>query len=470
LISGVPTAVSSGTYAVTATNSAGSSTASASINITANTPVLSYSVTNEKVGDSVSISPTINSRGSAATCSTTTTLALPAGLSINSSCLISGVPTAVSSGSYTVTASNSAGSSTASASINITANTPVLSYSVTNEKVGNSVSITPTINNRGASVTCSTTTTPALPAGLSINSSCVISGVPTAVSSGTYTVTASNSAGSRFTNAPITVNVGLPVISISPGSVSSTVGGVFSVNPTVTSNGATTSCSITAGGSLPDGLTLNSSTCAINGTPTSVKAVTNYTITASNSAGSRSANISITIGPGNFSCKDFGYDGPDITVSSFSNCIYNCSTKNLCGGVRYGDKNCSPGIFKDVPICRMEEQCPDTKVGTQSVPYESCTWYTINAYWGLNFNVSGCNSTHSCAMVLQNNMMKDYGLTYRYGIEFYGCRGSTTLSCTHAKPWNKTCQTLYREEDIIKKVCRQVETTDCTTNQVLNCN
>jgi hypothetical protein len=183
-----------------------------------------------------------------------------------------------------------------------------------------------------------------------------------------------------------------------------------------------------------------------------------------------STSFVLTVNPGSFSCVDLGYDGPVATVTSLTSCYYDCATKNLCGGVRYGDKNCSPGIFKEVKTCRMEEKCTLTKVGTKTVSYEFCSWYLINAYWALNFYVTGCNSTYSCAMVLQDNMMRDYGLTYRYGVEFYSCRGSTSLSCTYAKPWNKTCETRYREEDIMQDVCQMAETTDCTTTQVLNCN
>jgi len=61
--------------------------------------------------------------------------------------------------------------------------------------------------------------------------------------------------------------------------------------PTVT--GTITSCTVTP--ALPTGLSLNATTCAISGTPTVNQSATTYTITASNSGGSTTANITIQV-------------------------------------------------------------------------------------------------------------------------------------------------------------------------------
>lgn len=63
-------------------------------------------------------------------------------------------------------------------------------------------------------------------------------------------------------------------------------------NPTVSGGAATAYSAIPA---LPPGLSLSSSTGSISGTPTAVTAAANYTITASNSAGSVTAVLSITV-------------------------------------------------------------------------------------------------------------------------------------------------------------------------------
>lgn len=64
---------------------------------------------------------------------------------------------------------------------------------------------------------------------------------------------------------------------------------IGTVSPSLSGN--PTSC--TASPSLPAGITLDSSTCALSGTPTQATGLTTYTITASNSAGNTSGTVSI---------------------------------------------------------------------------------------------------------------------------------------------------------------------------------
>ena len=63
-------------------------------------------------------------------------------------------------------------------------------------------------------------------------------------------------------------------------------------------SGTVTSC--TSSPALPTGMTLNSTTCAITGTPTARKTSAQYTITASGSAGSASAAITLAVIPSAF--------------------------------------------------------------------------------------------------------------------------------------------------------------------------
>lgn len=74
----------------------------------------------------------------------------------------------------------------------------------------------------------------------------------------------------------------------------------FNVNNAITpisapthNGGVVTSYSISPG--LPTGLNINTSTGAITGTSTSVSSATNYIITASNTSGSTTATINITV-------------------------------------------------------------------------------------------------------------------------------------------------------------------------------
>src|SRR3989440_2145465 len=150
----------------------------------------------------------------------------------------------------------------------------------------------PTVSGTVASYTIG----PPLPSGLSLNSSTgAISGTPSAVASqASYAVTAMNSAGS--TTAIVQVTVSAPVVAPSnlaypQATILANVGTPITADiPTVTG----TVASYTISPPLPSGLSLNSSTGAISGTPSAVSASATYTITASNSVGNSTANVTIT--------------------------------------------------------------------------------------------------------------------------------------------------------------------------------
>jgi len=78
-----------------------------------------------------------------------------------------------------------------------------------------------------------------------------------------------------------------------------TRGTAMSVTPTTLTTGASatiSSCAITAGGSLPTGVTIHNTTCVISGTPTTLLASTSFTITVTNSySQSTSATVSLSV-------------------------------------------------------------------------------------------------------------------------------------------------------------------------------
>jgi uncharacterized repeat protein (TIGR01451 family) len=137
---------------------------------------------------------------------------------------------------------------------------------------------------------------PALPAGLGLGTlTGIISGTPTAVSAtATYTVTASNSAGSTTATLTITVNSQPPSrLSYTTGTADYIKGTPIPPNNPTSTGGAVTSYSVNP--ALPAGLALSTSTGIISGTPTAVTATANYTVTASNTGGSTTASLSITV-------------------------------------------------------------------------------------------------------------------------------------------------------------------------------
>ncbi|MDA7740343.1 putative Ig domain-containing protein, partial [Euryarchaeota archaeon] len=249
---------------------------------------------------------------SGATCSITPSL--PNGLALNQgTCTISGTPTISGTNTtYNVTATSSTGvSKTGEFNLWVTMVAPSIAYSGSpftfNKDVAIS-SITPT--NSGDSGTWSAS--PSLPSGLNIDSSTgVISGTPTATSSSaSYVITATNSGGSDTATISITVNAQAPSdLTYAPENMTLEKGTLMTTNTPSVNGGTVTSWTINA--TLPSGLSFSTSTGAISGTPTVLQttAVT-YTVSASNSGGSTSAEVNITI---NDVAPSISYSYNDIT-------------------------------------------------------------------------------------------------------------------------------------------------------------
>ncbi|MFP5458062.1 MAG: beta strand repeat-containing protein, partial [Bacteriovoracia bacterium] len=308
VISGTPTvSISATTFAVTATNAQGPSTAANVILSTgANPPTISFSGATgleAQLGTVRSIAPTSLSFNGTPVTNCTVSPALPAGLSINiTTCVISGTVSTTFSTNFSVTAINGAGASTpANVLISSTPSVPTLSFATstgTTGQAGQPMSVAPSaFNNNGSAIT-NCIVTPALPAGLLLNpATCAISGTPTVViAPTTYSVRASNSIG---TSAPasvtLTINPGPPGLSfIGATGTFGAIGASMTITPTAlqTNGAAITSCS--AAPALPAGLSVNASTCVISGTPSVAVPLASYTITATNSVGSTNATVSLS--------------------------------------------------------------------------------------------------------------------------------------------------------------------------------
>src|SRR5436190_14982055 len=207
------------------------------------------------------------------------------------------------------------------------------------------------------------TQTGALPSGVTFNGNTgVLSGTPAANTSGTYpiTFTASNGIGSDATqNFTLTVNQAPTITSANNATFIVGVPGSF----TVTATGFPTAMSFSETGALPNGVTLNSSTGVLSGTPTagtagaySITLIANngvtpnatqgFTLTVAQVPVITSANIA-TFGegtPGTFTVTASGFPAPAFSEIGAlpSGVTFNTATGVLSGTPAAGTSASSP--------------------------------------------------------------------------------------------------------------------------------
>ena len=167
-----------------------------------------------------------------------------------------------------------------------------------------------------------------LPTGLSLSTNGVLSGTPTAVGSFTFSIQATD-ATSATGSQSYSVTIAAPTITVAPGSLPN---GTFasSYSQTISASGGSGSYSYAvSAGSLPAGLSLNSTTGVLSGTPTSVGSST-FTVTATDTVTTGSAapytgsqayslvvgKATATVTPGNLSQT---YTGSPLAATATTN-------------------------------------------------------------------------------------------------------------------------------------------------------
>jgi len=299
-ISGTPTKVSAAAnYTITASNAAGSATATVSIAVNPAAPAtLAYAANPAAYNVGVAIAANAPTSAGGAVASYSAVPTLPWGLSMDStSGVIGGIPTvATPRTNYTVTAYNAGGNTSATLSIEVANGPPAnLTYSSNSPVYTANSPIEVNLPMYSGGAPTGYTVLPALPAKLTLNpTSGVIGGAPTApAAASNYAVTASNAFGQAVATLTITIDADAanPALSYSPSTVVYTAG--QAITPLAVSSGVTGSYSVTP--PLPAGLSLDSGSGAIGGTPASVTATETYTVTAATSAGNATGTVSITV-------------------------------------------------------------------------------------------------------------------------------------------------------------------------------
>ncbi len=291
-ISGSPTVtLSTVTFTVTVTD-ANNASKSSTFTLESNAPPTATQAIPSEIltqGNTVSFTPVTGASGTPSL-SYSVSPSLPAGLTLDpSSGAISGAPTvthAASSFTVTVTDLNNV---TASNTFQLTVNSAVTAtQAVPVEKLtlGRLAGFTPVTGGSGTG-SLSYSISPPLPSGLSINAGTgAISGTPSvAQASTTFTVTVTDANSATASNTfSLTVNAA-PTTNVAVTQAFLTKG--FTVTPftPVLGQNGTTPYSYSISPTLPAGLSFDSSSGAVGGTPSVTFAAANFTVTVTDANG-----------------------------------------------------------------------------------------------------------------------------------------------------------------------------------------
>jgi hypothetical protein len=321
-ISGTPTVNGTFNYTVTIKDAAGN-TGTFKCSVTVNPPPSASCVAITAVQGTAITPVTLTGTGGTGGPYTFTATGLPAGLSMSSNGTISGTPTVSGTFSYTVTIKDAAGDTgTFKCSVTVTPPVDIECGTCGNVKatVGTPYSATLVATGGKAPYTYAIVTG-SLPPGLTLNPSTgLISGTPTTAGTYTFTSKVTDSAGNTDT-VTCTLLVVSPPINLNCGPCSAGkayVGTPYSATMAVSGAKAPYTFSILSG-SLPPGLTLNTTTGLISGTPS--KAGT-YSFTAkvvdSNGSSDTDNCTIIVVGapPVNLDCSACGSGATNGKVGS----------------------------------------------------------------------------------------------------------------------------------------------------------
>lgn len=301
-LSGAPSATGSFNFTVKATdgnNFSGTQSYSLTVNaaLAASQDVASTVLTQNHAASSFT---PVTATGGTTPLSYSVSPTLPSGLSLNTSTgAITGTPTATSvATSYTITVTDN-NSATATANFSLTVNSAVTATQAVASAVltqNHTITAFTPVTGGGGTGTLTYSVSPTLPAGVAFSSSTgAITGTPTASSANTtYTVTVTDSNNATASNTFTLQVYAAPSATTAIASASLTAGQSASAFMPVTGSGGAAPLTYSIAPSLPNALTLNTSTGAISGTPSTPTVATTYTVTVTDKNGA-TANASFIL-------------------------------------------------------------------------------------------------------------------------------------------------------------------------------
>ncbi len=213
---------------------------------------------------------------------------LPTGLSLSSAGVLSGTPSVPGISTFTVVATDTNGCS-GNQQYSLTIDCPALTLAPASPLPGGTVgtAYTQTISaSGGAGAYAFARTAGTLPPGVSLSAAGQLSGTPTTAGTYSFTVTATDTNGCTGSQV-YSVTMVCPVLTLAPTSLPFGISNVSysAVNNLLSASGGTGpySYAVTAG-TLPAGMTLNSASGALSGTPTAV-GTANFTVTSTDAHG-----------------------------------------------------------------------------------------------------------------------------------------------------------------------------------------
>lgn len=232
--------------------------------------------------------------------------ALPAGLALSSSGVITGTPTAAAkNATFTARVTDSAGR-TATVSLSIRVNVAITTASVVGATQGVAYSQTlASVGGLSSTPHTWSVTAGSPPTGLAMSSTGILSGTPAVTATtATFTVSVTDGTSEGIATRSYTLTVSPPLAITTSSLPNATIGTAYSQTLSASGVSGSATWSVVSG-SLPAGLVLSPSTGVISGTATSGAVSSNFTVRVADTSGRTSDRaLSITVlaaaGPGAF--------------------------------------------------------------------------------------------------------------------------------------------------------------------------